>query len=242
MSEQSSGLAATKLTEQLPTTTVDLLADTLKVSGRTVRRDLATLREQGLVITGESGRGGGLRLEGDRGVTSVHLSLEEVVSLWLAARLSQRTSTLPWSTSASTALTKLLASLPHSRSRALTSLCRRVIIGPTPTTRMLESLGEVPREALAVFETCFTSRTAMAFDYRGREGRASSRRVEPHGLLVQGPLWYVLAFDLDARAPRMFRIDRLSKLRRLPSTPFEPRRTVIDALLEPGFDWQPLMR
>ena len=223
------------------TTTVEALAETLNVSSRTVRRDLATLRDQGLVITGESGRGGGLRLEGDRGVTSVHLTLEEVVSLWLAARLSQRTSTLPWSASASTALTKLLASLPRSRSRALTSLCRRVIIGPAPTARMLESLGEVPREALSVFEACFTSRTAMAFDYRAREGRASSRRVEPHGLLVQHPLWYVLAFDLDAGAPRMFRIDRLSKLRHL-STPFEPRRSVIDALLEPGFDWQPLMR
>lgn len=223
------------------TTTVEALAETLDVSGRTIRRDLATLREQGLAITGESGRGGGLRLEGDRGVTSVHLSLEEVVSLWLAARLSQRTSTLPWSTSASTALTKLLASLPRSRSRALTALCRRVIIGPPPTARMLESLGEVPREALAVFETCFTSRTAMAFDYRGRDGRSSSRRVEPHGLLVQTPLWYVLAFDLDAGAPRMFRMDRMSRLRRLLPTPFEPRRTVIDALLEPGFDWQPLM-
>ena len=32
---------------------------------------------------------------------------------------------------------------------------------------------------------------------RDREGRASVRRIEPHGLLINAPVWYILARDVD---------------------------------------------
>jgi len=54
-------------------TTVAGLAGELGVSPRTLYRDLAALRDRGLPITGEPGRGGGIRLVGSRGVTAVHL-------------------------------------------------------------------------------------------------------------------------------------------------------------------------
>jgi hypothetical protein len=38
-----------------------------------------------------------------------------------------------------------------------------------------------------------------------REGKESTRRVEPHGLLVETPVWYVLARDVEKAAPRTFR-------------------------------------
>src|SRR5260370_10450167 len=72
-------------------------AGELGVSPRTLYRDLAALRDRGLPITGEPGRGGGIRLEGSRGITAVHLSIAEVVAMWLAARLSGAASDLPWS-------------------------------------------------------------------------------------------------------------------------------------------------
>jgi len=75
--------------------TVEALAAELGVSRRSVLRDLATLRARGLPITGDPGPGGGVRLEGERGVTAVHLGIGEVVSLWLAARLSRAASDLP---------------------------------------------------------------------------------------------------------------------------------------------------
>src|ERR1051325_3219472 len=77
-------------------TTIDTLADELRVSRRTVLRDLASLRARGLPITGEPGHGGGLRLEQGRGVAAVHMSIPEVAALWLAARLSREASDLPW--------------------------------------------------------------------------------------------------------------------------------------------------
>ena len=111
-------------------TTVLALATELGVSERTLLRDLATLRERGMPITGEPGPGGGVRLESDRGVTAVHLSLAEAASIWLAARLSREASDLPWGEAARSALAKLLGSLPRHKARELRALCRRVYVGP----------------------------------------------------------------------------------------------------------------
>ena len=60
------------------------LAEELGVTSRTVLRDLAALRQKGLPITGQAGPGGGIRLEGSRGLTAVHLSLAEAIAIWLA--------------------------------------------------------------------------------------------------------------------------------------------------------------
>ena len=59
------------------------------------------------------------------------------------------------------------------------------------------------------FEQAFTANRVLRFDYVDREGHASRRRVEPHGLLVRAPLWYIIASDLDKDAARIFRMDRV---------------------------------
>lgn len=224
-----------------PTTTVEEIAAALGVSGRTVRRDLATLRERGLPIDGEAGPGGGIRLASERGVTAVHLSVAEIVTLWVSARLSQATSDLPWGHAAGTALTKLLASLPAARARELRAFCRRVIVGAPPTSRMVASVGRSSPELLSMFERAFTARIGLGFEYVDQSGRASERRVEPHGLLVQSPLWYVLAQDLDKAEPRMFRMDRMTRVHVLNDVSFRPSSQVIWRLLPAENEWKPLL-
>ena len=221
-------------------TTAERLASELAVSIRTVRRDLASLRQRGMPITGEAGPGGGIRLEGDRGVTAVHLSLAEVVTLWLAARLSQAASDLPWGGSASAALAKLLGSLPRERARALRALCRRVIVGPPASSHVATGAGRPPAELLRLFEETFTAGIGLAFSYRDRDGRPTLRRIEPHGLLVQSPVWYVLARDVDKGVPRMFRMDRISHPRVARDIAFRPDHDVIWEQLPPAYQWHPL--
>src|SRR5262245_45727136 len=111
------------------TTTVEDLARELGVSRRTLLRDLASLRERGMPISGEPGWGGGVRLEGSRGLAAVHLSLGEIVAIWLGARLSRAATDLPWGEAASSAMVKLLGSLPAAKARTLRALCRRVVVG-----------------------------------------------------------------------------------------------------------------
>lgn len=222
------------------TTTVQQLAEELGVSRRTLLRDLAALRERGLPVSGEAGPGGGVRLEGDRGLAAVHLSLSEVVALWLGARLSQVASDLPWGGAANSALTKLLASLPAPKARALRALCRRVIVGHAASAGIQAGARSAPREFLELFEQAFSGGVGLGFLYTDRDGKQSLRQIEPHGLLVQAPVWYVLARDVDKAAPRMFRMDRIERPRLLLEITFRPDLDVIRAQLPDLERWRPL--
>src|SRR5262245_65908629 len=93
-------------------TTVGSLARELGVSRRTLLRDLATLRGRGMPIRGEPGPGGGVRMEGSRGVTAVHVSAAEVVALWLAPRLSMGATHPPWREAARAGLARPAGSRP----------------------------------------------------------------------------------------------------------------------------------
>jgi predicted DNA-binding transcriptional regulator YafY len=222
-------------------TTVATLSDELGVSRRTLLRDLGTLRERGMVITGETGPGGGVRLERDRGVTAVHLSLPEVVAMWLAARLSQETSDLPWGAAASSGLSKLLGSLPASKARELRALCRRVIVGKPASAAIRSGASTAPPELLGLFETAFSKGLGLGFLYTDREARTTSRRVEPHGLLVETPVWYVLARDVDKGEPRTFRMDRITRPKLLRDVSFRPDLTLIQSQFPDLECWRPLM-
>jgi predicted DNA-binding transcriptional regulator YafY len=222
-------------------TTVAALAGELCVSPRTLLRDLSTLRGRGLPITGEAGPGGGVRLDGGRGVSAVHLSLHEVVALWLAATLSREASDLPWGAAARSGLSKLLASLPHDRARELRRLCRRVIIGPPASANVRGSLGAEPKALLLLFEESFARGSGLGFNYMDRLGRASTRRVEPHGLLVEPPVWYVLGRDVDKAEPRTFRMDRISRPRILGDVRFRPSLEEVAAQVPDQQRWRPLM-
>lgn len=221
-------------------TTVADLAGELGVSRRTLLRDLASLRERGMPISGETGPGGGVRLEGDRGLAAVHLSLSEIVAMWLGSRLSQAASDLPWGEAANSAMAKLLASLPATKARALRALCRRVVVGQPASAAIRAGAGATPRELLGLFEEAFSTGVGLGFLYTDRERRRTARRVEPHGLLVEPPVWYVLARDLDKGASRTFRMDRISRPRLLPEVVFRPDVRVLRDQLPDLERWRPL--
>lgn len=203
-----------------PDATVAQLADEHGVSHRTVLRDLAALRERGMPIAGQTGRGGGVRLEGTRGLTAVHLSLAEVMALWLAARLARESSVLPWSAAATSGMHKLLASLPPRRADGLSALLRRVFVGQPASPALARALGRTPPELLSVFEEAFGAGVGLMFEYTDARGRRTRRTVEPHGLLVEPPAWYVLARDAVNGLPRTFRMDRMRQPALAPAVRF----------------------
>jgi len=222
------------------TTTIADLAMELGVSRRTVLRDLATLRDRGMAIAGEAGPGGGIRLDAAHGLTAVHLSLAEIIAIWLGARLARAASDLPWGAAAVSGLAKLLASLPRRRARDLRALCRRVLVGPPASAAVRSAAGAPAPQLLTVFEEAFSGGFGLAFVYTDRAGAVSPRHVAPHGLLVEPPVWYILGFDLDKQKPRTFRMDRISRPRVLRDVVFRPDLGVIRDQLPQSERWQPL--
>ncbi len=209
--------------------TAEQAAQHFGVSIRTLHRDLAELRERDVPIESEPGRGGGIRLDPARALVPIRLSLEEVVGLVMAVSLSRRAAKVPFGRAAQQAMDKVLASLPEARARSLKRTLQRVVVGAPASRPVVASLGDVQPAVLEAFERGFSEQRALSFAYVDRTGVSSRRRVEPHGLLLQMPAWYLLALDLEREAPRMFRLDRISRpnvlthgFEALPLSVFEP--------------------
>jgi predicted DNA-binding transcriptional regulator YafY len=183
------------------------LAHELGVSRRTVLRDLGALREAGFDLATFSGPGGGVRLNPTSVMITSQLRASEVVALIVSAEIARAANTVPFAAGAEQALVKIEAALPASRADELRTLRERVLVGgPSRDTRP----ATIDPALVEAFETAFTTARLLAFSYRYQQGRSTERQVEPHGLLVRPPLWYVLAWDTAKNAPRLFRADRIS--------------------------------
>ena len=98
---------------------------------------------------------------------------------------------------------------------------QRVLIGnsaPDPGS----TATRIDPAMVTTFENAFTRGRLLAFSYVDRDGRRTRRQVEPHGLLVRAPFWYVIAWDPRRDAPRLFRADRIRRLSIIEQT-FLPR-------------------
>ncbi len=100
---------------------------------------------------------------------------------------------------------------------------------------MLPQLAEGESQAARAYEPqgfakvkrAITTRKRLSFSYTNSAGAQSERTVEPAGCFFLRGACYVAAFDPDAGSDRLFRLDRMSKLRvngANPKTPdFEER-------------------
>jgi predicted DNA-binding transcriptional regulator YafY len=208
------------------------LAGELGVSVRTIRRDVGLLRARGMDIEGDRGRGGGIRFARFAPLPPLQLDAQQAVGLWLSVQLARRISGLPFSRGSHAAMGKVLSALPPERRHQLRQMCRRIVVGIAASEAMRESFGEIAPTLLDTFERCFREGVCLRFRYTDRAGAISHRRVEPHGIFVRPPFWYVLAVDIDKDddAKRMFRMDRIVNPRPH-SQHFEPSMAVVEELM-----------
>lgn len=193
------------------------LAERFSVSERTVARDLAALRRH-VVIEGTPGPRGGIRLIERHSAPAGALALtdEEAVALWLAvwATASRGGGIESQALRAFEKVERALAPEPRARLRAIS---RRVFIGDAAGEHLVAAARPPRPSVVAALAGPLTKRTAARLTYEDAEGRRTVRSVEPHALLVQAPLMYLLAYDRDRAAPRMFRLDRIQRATSLDS-------------------------
>ena len=203
--------------------TVGQLAEHFGISERTVYRDVVTLRDQDVPIYGEPGQQGGIWLGGEYSMPPIGLSIGEAVGLWLAFRMTQSQTPRAVGDSLRTAFSKAMATLPDQRRRRYESVLNRIVVGVPPNPDLVLRSADLNHEVYTEVERAVLGSFRLRFDYVDGTGRSSSRDVEPHGMLVQAPLWYLLAYDLGRQGARMFRLDRISKAAADETLRFEPR-------------------
>ncbi|MGX9354981.1 helix-turn-helix transcriptional regulator [Roseobacteraceae bacterium S113] len=189
--------------------TVQDLADQHGVSQRTITRDLALMRAQGMQIDADRGRGGGVRLDRNWGVGRMNLSYAEAVDLLISLAVAEHMQSPIFLANLSAVRRQLIASFSADKRRRVERLKSRIMIGDTASTFVQTTIETPPRRVVQALHQGFVAQTEVDIRYRREDGAVSARRIAPHYLLLKYPVWYVLAVDQLRDGPRIFRCDRI---------------------------------
>jgi predicted DNA-binding transcriptional regulator YafY len=179
------------------------LAERLGVTPRTLRRDVARLRELGYPVRATTGVAGGYRLAAGGKLPPLLLDDDEAVAVVIGLRTAAGGSITGIEEASLRALLKLEQVLPRRLRGQVAALHASTVPlpGPGPTVE--------PGTLTAVAAACRELRR-LRFGYRDRAGTVTSRAVEPHRLVHTGRRWYLVARDPDRDDWRTFRLDRIS--------------------------------
>jgi len=198
----------TRVLRDRPGITVAVLAHELSVSVRSVFRDLDHLRERGYPIEADRGRGGGVRLHASWGLGKVLLSSEEALCTLLSLAISEKLSFPMFSADVSRARKKIVDAFPTAERKRIAPLRERIFVGRPASANVRSTYVSPDTGVMRRLQVAFVRETIVRADYVKETGESSSRRVEPHAMLINWPAWYLLGFDHLRGEPRTFRFDR----------------------------------
>lgn len=184
------------------------LATRLGVTERTIRRDVDHLRNLGYAVEARRGAVGGYQLgSGGSAVPPLILDREESVALAVCVRAAAGDSVTGVAEAAGRALAKLRHTLPPQARAEADALAA--------TTLRLPSHGDtVDHEVLLTVSAACRVPERLHLQYRSGAGVVTDRRIEPYRVVNVERRWYLVAHDLDRRAWRTFRLDRMDHVRR----------------------------
>jgi predicted DNA-binding transcriptional regulator YafY len=185
-----------------PSSTGPQLARSLDVDVRTVRRDIVSLRDLGIPVEGERGRGGSYRIKPGYRVPPLMFTSSEAAAVALGLLAARRLGL-----EADGALAKVRRALPE-----------RVRLSVESLEHTLGFTGEVSNSPpdgetlLTIAEAARRERRVEA-RYTDSAGVETARDLSPYGLVAHAGRWYVPAFDHLRGDLRALRADRFTRVR-----------------------------
>ncbi len=178
------------------------LAERLEITDRTLRRDIDRLRSLGYPVEATPGVAGGYQLGAGAALPPLLLEDDEALAISIGLRTaSHRISGIE--DAALCALVKLERVLPPRLRRRADALRATIV--------QLETSGpRIDSDVLATLARARQEHLGARFEYLARGKEATTRTVEPAGLVHTGFRWYLVAWDLDRSGWRTFRIDRIN--------------------------------
>ncbi|MGO1256909.1 helix-turn-helix transcriptional regulator [Microbacterium gubbeenense] len=175
-----------------------LLAERLEVTARTVRRDVDRLRELGYAITAVKGPDGGYRLAAGSELPPLLFDDEQAMAIAVALQ----------------GVSSSGVDLDEAAARALTTV-RQVM--PPRLRHRLDNVRfadtwrphRVDPKVLEAITTAVRDQRTIRFDY-GDDHDSMPRRVEPHAIVARNGRWYLIAWELEKRDWRIYRLDRMN--------------------------------
>ncbi|WP_122618806.1 YafY family protein [Streptomyces sp. Tu 4128] len=189
-----------------PSWTCGELAARMAVTDRTVRRDIAKLRELGYAIDSDPGPWGGYRLRAGARTPPLILDDEEALAVAVGLREAALSGALGGDQAALSALLKLQQVLPRRIADRLTEMDDAFVHTPRPDGPQI-----TPGMLLELAGACRRGER-VRLSYRDWEGRVTVRDIDPYRLVHTGRRWYFVARDVTRDQWRTFRADRVDRL------------------------------
>ena len=179
------------------------LAGRLRVSERTLRRDVDRLREIGYPVDSSRGVAGGYQLRSGTAMPPLLLDDEEAVAIAVGLRTAAGGTIEGIEETSVRALTKVIQVMPPRLRRRVEALRTYTVPGRFPTNDTVDAT------ALTVIAQACRDDERLRFGYTARDRIQTTRLVEPHRLVSLGRRWYLVAWDTERGDWRTFRVDRL---------------------------------
>ena len=188
------------------------VAEEFGISLSTLNRDISLLKEKGLPVETEIGRGGGVRISSTWGIGHITLTLKETVDL-LVSLASIEKMDIPMTFGNSRSIrTKLISSFSKHDQKRISKIALRIKVGSTSSPQVISTYSPEPSDIVGKMQAAFLLMDAINIDYQDGTGATTQRIVEPHYMILNHPIWYILCWDHLRNDIRTFRIDRVRKI------------------------------
>ncbi len=194
--------------------TAEILAERFDVTLRTIYRDLDALRDAGLPVRAERGRGGGYSLDKSYTLPPVNFTAREAAVLLTVARYAKEMRLVPFLETLSSAMDKVQGALSTSAQRELIAHMKELSFVGVP------ALAAAPHVRRAVEQAWF-ERATLHIRYRGAgtSGELTERDVRVRNVTFERGTTLLNCDDLGKGEARQFRMDRIEHAVVLASTP-----------------------
>ncbi|MBV8283847.1 MAG: WYL domain-containing protein, partial [Candidatus Eremiobacteraeota bacterium] len=181
--------------------TAPVLAELLEVSERTIYRDVDALSAAGVPVYCERGSTGGILLSDGYRQTLTHFSEDEIRALFASG--ASPLADLGFDGGLDRALEKLHGGLADVHRRAAEKSRSRIHLDGRRWNQ-----AEPPRALLTLLRRAVWDDRRVEMRYEDRNRNASTRVVEPLGLVAKAGIWYLVARSENEL--RSFRVERIA--------------------------------
>jgi len=192
------------------------LSQRLDVTARTLRRDVDRLRGLGYPVHSTSGIAGGYQLGAGAALPPLLFDDDEAVAVALGLRTAASGGVTGIDEASVRALLKLEQVLPPRLRHRVAALHGFIV--PMKSRR-----ASVDANLVSLLAGACRDHESLRFNYKNRTDVSSMRVVEPYRVVHTGYRWYLLAWDLNRKDWRTFRVDRITGKPKT-ATRFQPRK------------------
>jgi predicted DNA-binding transcriptional regulator YafY len=191
------------------------LADRLEVSDRTIQRYITRLQDLGVPVESTRGPGGAYRLKPGFRMPPLMLGTDEAFAVSLGLDALSYVGLADVAPAAESVKAKLERVMPLAVGERAESF-RAALVLDRP-----RSIVEADLSLLTELAAATHGHNRVRMRYRRRDGKATIRTVEPYGLMQHDGRWFMAAYCMLRKGPRLFRVDRVSGAETLDEI-FEP--------------------